>query len=86
MDNIEAGESAFIRSGNLLMVHWKDKRDVCVMLTIHDNGVTKIQCKCGNTVTKPNMIITYNKYMGRVHKCDQYLNYYSVGPNVPSLT
>ena len=51
-DNIEVSESVFIRSPNLLMVHWKDKRDVYVMSTIHNNGVTEIQRKRGDKVTK----------------------------------
>ena len=78
MDNIEVGESVFIQSGNLLTLHWKDKHGV-YMSTIHDNRVTEIQRKHEGKVTKPNMIIAYNKYMGEVDKCDQYLNYYSVG-------
>ena len=66
------GESVFIQSGNLLLVHWKDKRDVYMMSLIHENGVTEIQCRPGDKVTKPNMIIAYNKYMGGVDKYDQY--------------
>lgn len=62
------GESVFIQSGNLLLVHWKDKRDVYMMSLIHENGVTEIQCRPGDKVTKPNMIIAYNKYMGGVDK------------------
>ena len=78
MDN-EVGESVFIQSGNLLTLHWKDKYAVYMMSTIHDNRVTEVQRKHEDKVTKTNMIIAYNKYMGGVDKCDQYLNYYSVG-------
>ena len=35
MDNIEVGESVFIR------LLWKDKRDVYMMSTIYDNGATE---------------------------------------------
>ena len=66
------GESVFIQSGNLLLVHWKDKRDVYMMSLIHKNGATEIQRRPGDKVTKPYMIIAYNKYMGGVDKCDQY--------------
>ena len=79
MDNNEVKESVCIRSGNPFRVHWKDKHDVYVMSTIPDNGVTEIQRKRGDKVTKPNRIIAYNKYMAGVDKCDQYLNYYLVG-------
>ena len=79
MDNNEVKESVCIRSGNPFWVHWKDKHDVYVMSTIPDNGVTEIQRKRGDKVTKPNRIIAYNKYMAGVDKCDQYLNYYLVG-------
>ena len=78
-DNNEVKESVFIRPGNLFPVHQKDQHDVYVMSTIPDNGVTEIQRKRCDKVTKPNLIIAYNKYMAGVDKCDQYLNYYSVG-------
>ena len=57
---------------------WR-KRDVYVMSTIHDNGVTEIQCKREDKVAKPNRILSYNKYMRGVDKCDQHLNYYFIG-------
>lgn len=88
------GESVFIQSGNLLLVHWKDKRDVYMMSLIHENGVTEIQCRPGDKVTKPNMIIAYNKYMGGVDKYDQYNTWIIIwlarnlcdGGNVPCFT
>ena len=44
-----------------------------MVITVHGNGVTKIQCKRGDKVTKSKMIIAHNKYVGGVDKCDQHL-------------
>ena len=50
-----------------------------MVITVHDNGVTKIQCKREDKVTESKMIIAHNKYVGGVDKCDQHLNYYFFG-------
>ena len=33
--NLQQGESRFLRVGKLMAVHWKDKRDVYALSTIH---------------------------------------------------
>ena len=50
------------------------------MSSIHGNG-TQLVKRIGdnNNITKPNIIVEYNKYMNGVDKCNQYLNYYSLG-------
>ena len=71
------GSSLFIRNGNILAVHWKDKRDVFVLSSFHGNSIENIQRYSGD-ITKPNIICEYNKNMGGVDKCDQYLSYYAL--------
>ena len=41
--SLERGESTFISDDNLLAVHWKDKRDVFVVSTIHGNQIEEVQ-------------------------------------------
>ena len=74
---LEVGDSIFIRINNILAVHWKDKRDVFVMSSIHGNGEDMIQRYKGE-ISKPTMIGAYNMKMGGVDKCDQRLSYYSL--------
>ena len=74
---LDVGESLFIQIGNILAVHWKDKRDVFVMTSIHGND-TQIITRHKGEVTKPDMIQDYNQNMGGVDKLDQRLSYYSL--------
>jgi len=54
-------------------VHWKDKRDVYALSTIHGNAV-------GDDLPhKPEPISGYNKYMGGVDRNDQLLAYFTTG-------
>lgn len=77
---IDRGSSTYLKNGNIVAVHWKDKRDVYAISSIHGNGSQHI-LRRGETagIDKPDIILEYNKYMNGVDKCDQYLNYYSVG-------
>ena len=54
-------------------VHWKDKRDVFALTTIHSNAVDD------DIPHKPELICEYNKYMGGVDHNDQLLVYFAIG-------
>jgi hypothetical protein len=41
--SIAKESSKFIRNGNIVAVHWKDKRDVFVVSSIHGNGSQHIE-------------------------------------------
>ena len=74
---LDVGDAKYLIRNNILAVHWKDKHDVFSLSAIHNPGETVIQRYKGD-VPKPNMIIDYNKHMGGVDKCDQYLSYYNI--------
>ena len=40
---LERRESLFLSKDNLMAVHWKDKRDVYVVSTIHGNEIKDVQ-------------------------------------------
>ena len=48
------------------------------MSSIHANATELVEHTGENSITKPSMIIDYNKYMNEVDKCGQYLIYYSL--------
>ena len=53
-------------------VHWKNKRDVFALTTIHGIAV-------GDDIPhKPELICEYNKYMGGVDHNDQLLVYFAI--------
>ena len=71
-DKVDQNDSLFCKAdmtgGFMIAVHWKDKRDVFALTTIHGNAV-------GDDIPhKPELISEYNKYMG-----GQLLVYYAIG-------
>ena len=73
------GDSIFIHEDNIVSVHWKDKRDVFLISSIHNNECADVPKRKNEIISKPTMIIEYKAYMGGVNKWDQYLSYYSLG-------
>ena len=76
---LAVGDSIFIHEDNIVSIHWKDKRDVFLVSSIHNNECVDAPKRKDEIISKPTMIIQYNTYMGGVDKCDQYLSYYSLG-------
>ena len=75
--NVDQNDSLFCKAdmteGFMTAVHWKDKRDVFALTTIHGNAV-------GDDIPhKPELICEYNKYMGGVDHNDQLLVYFAIG-------
>ena len=66
----------------MLCLKWKDKREVCMLSTFHDNSVTPKKRRTKHSVDgtevikKPNVVEDYNQYMGGVDKSDQLVLYY----------
>ena len=76
---LQRGESVFISVNDLLAVHWKDKRDVFLVSTIHGNQIEEVLHRGEEApITKPRMITQYNCFMNGVDRCDQYLASYSI--------
>lgn len=67
------------RSDDLLCLIWKDKRDVKLLSTMHDaeQSPTGKQDRAGNNITKPNIVLDYNKFMGGVDSSDMMTNVYA---------
>ena len=75
-DNVDQNDSLFCiadMTGRFVTaVHWKDKRDVFALTTIHGNAV-------GDDVPhKAELICEYNKYTGGIDHNDQLLVYFAI--------
>ncbi|CAL7947104.1 unnamed protein product [Xylocopa violacea] len=57
---------------------WKDKRDVLYISSEYGGKVIECRNKPGECLQKPELIIWYNKFMKRIDRLDQILNYYSI--------
>ena len=76
------GDIITAASDGILFLKWKDKREVTILTTIHDNSTISKRRRTRSApggfedVFKPHAIEQYNRYMGGVDKMDQYLSYY----------
>lgn len=55
-EKIEPGESKFMRIGNIVPVHWRDKTDVHTLFNVQGTGVEIMERKHCDPVTKPRII------------------------------
>ncbi|CAD1468351.1 unnamed protein product [Heterotrigona itama] len=71
---------AAYRSGDILLLAWKDKRIVTILSSYDTSGTKTIERrvkKAGTVnISKPNVIINYNMNMGGVDKADQLASSY----------
>ncbi|CAJ0940272.1 unnamed protein product [Ranitomeya imitator] len=75
---LRKGESRAKCSDNMLVVKYKDKRDVLILTTIHRDNSTLVTVRGTTTqVPEPDCILDYNRYMGGVDLSDQVLQPYS---------
>ena len=76
-EKLKPGDSTFMKNDDIVAVHWRDKRDVFLLSSIHGNSSSEIERYSGK-ILKPDCICDYNNNMGGVDKCDQLLSSYSV--------
>ena len=77
-EKFAVGSSSFLKTNeNLLVVHWKDKRDAFALSSFHSYDQIKITWHAGQ-IRKPEIICGYSNHMGGADECDQYLSYYTI--------
>lgn len=74
---LDKGESIAMFRRKQMIMKWKDKKDVTMISTIHDNSMVEIQ-KRDKTIQKPAVVLAYNKDMGGVDLLDNLLHFYSL--------
>ena len=73
---LKRGEVKAYRSNELLSMKFKDKRDVLMLTTIHNEEMVPGQRLAAHH--KPRCISDYNKYMGGVDRTDQLMQPYEM--------
>lgn len=65
-------EVVYYNTENLLSLKWMDKREVCMLTTLHSNKmmVTRKKDKNDNDIMKPVCILNYNSNMRAVDRTD----------------
>ena len=71
---LRKGESHFSQDDTLLFMKWKDKRDVLMLSTFHDDTFiekrrrTRLAADGVEVIQKPSVVEDYNQHMGGVDK------------------
>lgn len=74
---LKRGEVISFRKGRILCLKWRDKRDVLMISTIHDDSLVPVQRRGESVpVQKPMCVVDYNNHMGGVDQSDQLISYY----------
>lgn len=81
MPNLDAklkkGDIVWRTSDNLLVLKWKDRRDVTMITTMHDNIIItldKIDRTTKENYKKPLCIVKYNENMGAIDRSDMMMS------------
>ncbi|KAF2362286.1 PiggyBac transposable element-derived protein [Trinorchestia longiramus] len=74
---LKRGEIKGYRKGKILVLKWKEKKDVTLLSTIHSTEQSQIQTR-RRTTMKSMVVCDYNHSKGGVDKADQHLSDYPV--------
>ncbi|XP_023213010.1 piggyBac transposable element-derived protein 4-like [Centruroides sculpturatus] len=75
---LKPGEVCSWYRGRLMALKWHDKRDVCMLSTIHDGSMRSHKGRGRKTTMKPAAVLDYNKGMGGVDLADQCISNYAI--------
>ena len=77
-EKLQKGEVRAWQKGKLMALRWKDKKDVCILSTVHNAACSTAETSGGKEVKKPNAILDYNHTMGGVDNADQEMTFYPI--------
>jgi hypothetical protein len=73
---LKTGERASRRTGDVLLVSWRDKHLVNMISTIHADRLV-IVTQNGSHTNRPECVVQHSKCMAGIERMDQYMAYYS---------
>ncbi|XP_068094476.1 piggyBac transposable element-derived protein 4-like [Hyperolius riggenbachi] len=73
---LKTGDIAAWQKGKTLALRWRDKKDVCLLSTVHDTSTVPTRTRGGKDIVKPQVVVDYNHTMGGVDKADQAVTFY----------
>jgi len=63
---------------DFMTILWRDKREICTLMNIHDVPAEGNFCNEGGKALKPQTVIDYNHHVRYVDKGDRMANRYSI--------
>lgn len=76
-DKLNKGDVSWYSSDHLLVLKWKDRRDVHMITTMHANEIVvlpKVDRITKENVRKPRCVVEYNSKMGAVDRTDMMIS------------
>lgn len=73
---LNKGETIAMYRRKIMVQKWRDKKDVLMISTLHDNTMRTVT-KRNTEIQKPSCVLDYNQQMGGVDLSDQCLHFYS---------
>ncbi|KAJ8933117.1 hypothetical protein NQ314_014212 [Rhamnusium bicolor] len=74
---LKKGEASWKSCGHMMVLKWKDRRDVTMITTMHENEIValeKIDKSTKEHAKKPLYVVKYNKRMGAVDRSDMMIS------------
>ncbi|XP_050314831.1 piggyBac transposable element-derived protein 4-like [Anthonomus grandis grandis] len=74
---LKKGETEWRTSDHLLALKWKDRRDVVMLTTMHENKIVtlpQIDRSTNENKKKPLCVIQYNQHMGAIDRSDMLIS------------
>ncbi|XP_040203816.1 piggyBac transposable element-derived protein 4-like [Rana temporaria] len=68
---LKNGEMVAWQKGKMMALRWRDRKDVCLLSTVHNTSTAMVRTKGGKKIMKPQVLIDYNNTMGGVDRADQ---------------
>jgi len=75
---MKQGDIRVSTGAHLMAMLWRDKKDICTLMNIHEVPAKGSFCNVGRKAIKPQIVTDYNHHMGYVDKGDRTANSYSV--------
>ncbi|XP_068129769.1 piggyBac transposable element-derived protein 4-like [Hyperolius riggenbachi] len=73
---LKKGEVVAWQKGKMMALRWRDKRDVCILSTVHNSETARTTTRSRQEVEKPKAVLDYNKTMGSVDRADGAMSFY----------
>jgi len=78
---LKKGEIVAAYRKKSVLLKWKDKKDVCILSTLHDGSMINVKSRREKEMTKPKAVADYNSNMGGVDLSDNLLVHFSTARN-----
>ena len=78
---LKKGEIVAAYRKKSVLLKWKDKKNVCVLSTLHDDSMVNVKSRHGKEKSKPKAVADYNSNMGGVDLSDNLMVHLSTARN-----